>query len=91
MVRDPRWNEFWFFDPESHIYYYRYPLRGGESVAVKLFDSFRSASGPAGTSLNMTVMVQAIKQDNKLNNVRQAIGEANGYVSMLYTDFYEGN
>lgn len=91
VVRDPRWNEFWFFDPESHIYYYRYPLRGGESVAVKLFDSFRSASGPAGTSLNMTVMVQAIKQDNKLNNVRQAIGEANGYVSMLYTDFYEGN
>lgn len=89
VTRDPRWADFWFFDPDSHIYYYRYPLRGGESVAVNLIDSFRAGEGPAETHLNMTVMVQAIKQDAGLSSVRAAIGDAGGYVDMLYTDFYE--
>lgn len=89
VVRDPSWDDFWFFDPDSHIYYYRYPLRGSESVAVNLFEHFNTDTGPDGTHMNMTVMVQAIKHDPDLSSVKAAIGEANGYADLLYTDFYE--
>lgn len=89
VVRDPRWDEFWFFDPDSHIYYYRYPLRGGESVRVALLDEFNAVDGPEGCHLNMTVMVQAIRHDPDMSSVLAAIGPANGYIELLSSGFYE--
>lgn len=89
LTRPPHWEDFWAFDPESHIYYYRYPIRGGESTSVALLDSLSIADGPDGTMLNMKILVQAIKYDPRKSNVKEAIGEANGFVEQLYNHYYD--
>ena len=51
----------WFFDAESGLYYYKYPVPGGESTTVLLNNCRQTGTAPAGYTLHVELVCQTVQ------------------------------
>ena len=59
------WEEYWYYDENTHLYYYKGLLEGKKSTDVKLFNKFINPKSriSEGLYLDFVVFVQAVEVD----------------------------
>ncbi len=69
------WGNYWYYDPNTDIYYYRKPLKKSESTTF-LFEKFTNPiQHSEGLKLDFGVFVQAVEAESDKATVTSAWGE----------------
>lgn len=75
FVKDANWSNYWIQDGD--FYYYKYPVKVGNTPSVPLFKTYtlERTDAPAGATLKLNIVVQAVRYEDDKKSLTDAWGE----------------
>ena len=69
------WDNYWI--QEGDFYYYKYPVKVGNTPSVPLFKTYtlKKTDAPAGATLKLNIVVQAVRYEDDKKSLTDAWGE----------------
>lgn len=77
-------NDYWI--QQGDFYYYKYPIKVGATPTVPLFESYTltKTDAPAGATLKLNIVVQAVKYESNQESLKNAWKDAPSDISIEF-------
>ena len=76
--KDADWDDYWIQNQKDGFYYYKYPIKVGDTPGKPLFKTYtlERKDAPAGATLKLNIVVQAVKYESDQESLKEAWPDA---------------